>query len=75
MPLYDIRRPIIRIYETFDYTITKPKKNPKVGPNWHAKRGTLLEFSIFLSQNIKKIEGGPFEDIKKFSKVSQRRKN
>ena len=36
------------------------KTNPKVGPNWRAKRGTLWHFSTFLSQNIKKIEGGPF---------------
>ena len=49
------------------------QKNPKVGSNWRA--GTLWEFPIFLSENIEKIEGGPFEDIKNFRKVSQCRKN
>ena len=41
-----------------------------------SERGTFLNFLAFiLLQNIKKLEGGPFGDIKNFSiKVSQFRK-
>ena len=75
MPLYDIRRPIIRIYETFDYTITKPKKTQKLDQTGALKGGPFWNFQYFCRKTSQKLKGGPFEDIKKFSKVSQRRKN
>ena len=37
----------------------------------YLKEETLLNFLTFvLLQNIKKMKGGPFGDIKKFSKIS-----
>ena len=35
-----------------------------------SERGTLWDFQTSMFQNIKKIEGGPFGTIKKFSKKS-----
>ena len=56
---------------TVKYSFTIPKK-----PNWR-RIGPLSEFSIFLSRDIKKIEGGPFEHIDIFfrKQFSQCRKN
>ena len=43
--------------QVFFYSTRKTQKMDRIGA---LKGGTLSEFSIFLSQNIKKIEGGPF---------------
>ena len=60
--------------ESVQYSLLQYPKNPKVGPNWRAKKGNIWNFlTSILLQNIKKIEGG---DIKKFRKrISQCQKN
>ena len=46
------------------YSLVQYPKNPQVGPNWRAKRGTLSDFSTsILSQNIKTLKGGLFGEV------------
>ena len=61
----------LEIFENF-FSFEKSRKVPN-----NVKRGTLLDLLTNIRlQNIKKLEGGPFEDNKKFSKkVAQCRKN
>ena len=50
--------------------LSHKRKAQKLDQIGALKRSTLSDFSLFLSQNIKKIEGGPFEVIKNFWKKS-----
>ena len=68
MPLYDIRRPIIRIYETFDYTITKPKKTQKLDQTGTLKGGPFWNFQYFCRKTSKKLKGDPLRTLKNFRK-------
>ena len=52
------------------YSLLQYQKTQKMGRIGALKGGTLWDFSTFLSQNINKIERGPFEVIKIFSKKS-----
>ena len=60
--------------QAFFYSTRKTQKLDQIGaPGTKAgalKGGTLLEFSIFLSQNIQNIEGRPFGDNKNFLRKS-----
>ena len=54
-------------------SFTVPEKS-KERTNWRAKKGDILGFlASILLHNIKKIERGPFGDIKKFSEENEKR--
>ena len=58
------------------YILTKNNNFEQSHSAEKSKRGDLLDWEIsIMLQNILKIEGGPFRDIKKFSKKNEKSKN